>query len=125
MKKKINSSKKIKTRIRKKRRSKKNMLGISHIPRISVFKSIENIDVQAIDDYKSTTILALGTNSKHMKHLICNQNKSAQAYLIGKYFGKMLHRKGIKRMFFDRNGFKYTGRVANLVEGIKSTGLRL
>jgi len=104
---------------------KKFILGSFTIPRISIFRSNTNISVQAVDDYKNYTFLSLGTHSKTVKYFIKEKNRSKQSYLIGYYFGKMLYRKGIKKVLIDRNGFKYIGRVKNLIEGIRKTGLLL
>merc|ERR1711881_347718 len=99
-----------KLRIRRKIRIRKNLFGSYTIPRITIFRSIKNVNIQAINDYKGQTIASLSTVSRHIKYLMTNKNKQEQAYLLGQYFGKVIYRKGITRAVCDRNGFSYTGR---------------
>lgn len=115
----------MKKKIKLKKYKKKIILGSSTIPRVSIFRSTNNISIQAVDDYKNCTFLSLGTHSKKVKYLVKEKNRNKQSYLIGYYFGKMLYRKGIKKISIDRNGFKYIGRVKNLIEGIRKAGLLL
>jgi len=125
MKKKNNISFKRQLRINRKRHIRKNIFGSQNIPRISIFRSIKHIFVQAINDYKSSTIESLGTFSKKIKYIIRNKKRSFQAYIIGRYFGKILYRKGIRRIAIDRNGFKYIGRIKYLIDGLRLSGLHV
>lgn len=111
------------TKLRRKKHIRKYISGSKEYPRLSVFRSIKNISIQIIDDEARTTILALSSFSKCMKQFLIGHNKSKTAFIIGKEVGKLLIEQGINKVAFDRNGFKYTGRVAKLADGIRSTGI--
>lgn len=111
------------SRLRRKKHIRKKVFGSEIYPRLSVFRSLKNIYIQAIDDYKSVTILSLGSLSKSIKIINKKNNKSEIAFLVGKFFGMSLLKKGINKASFDRNGFKYTGRIEKLVEGMKIVGV--
>lgn len=107
----------------RKQNVKKNMFGTKIKPRLSVFRSIKNIYIQAIDDESRSIILSLGSFSKYINLGQNNYNKSKIAFIVGKIFGSLLIKKGINKGIFDRNGLKYTGRLAKLAEGIRSSGI--
>jgi large subunit ribosomal protein L18 len=104
----------------RKQHIRKIIKGTGLVPRLSVFKSLKNIYIQAINDNAGQTIVALNSlSSKIMK----SGNKTEISYSIGKIFGDLLIKNGIKKAIFDRNGLKYTGRIAMLAKGIRDSGL--
>ena len=100
-------------RVRNKLRSKGVM------PRISVFRSNNNIYVQAIDDLTSSTLVSFSSLS--LKEV--SGDKKNVAKRVGLEFGKLAKEKAINNVFFDRGRYKYHGRVAALVDGLREAGL--
>lgn len=105
--------------LRRKKSIKKNIFGSDNMPRVSIFRSINHLNLQIINDYKSLTIMSFGTYSKNIKYILYNRTKCEQSFIIGKYFSRILYRKGIKKILFDRNGHKYKGRITKLIQGIR------
>lgn len=106
-------------RLRRKRNIRKNIYGTKEKPRLSVFRSADNIYIQAVDDETGNTIASLSTlNAEVKKEVIYGGNIKA-AEIIGKLFNKVLIEKGIKAIVFDRNGYLFHGRVKALADQIK------
>ena len=103
----------IKYRIRQK--------NISSHPRLVVYRSNTNIYAQLVDDEKNATVLSASSIDKSLKKLI---DKAAHKIEISKIVGESLAEKikdaNIERIIFDRNGYKYHGRVKALTEAIRS-----
>lgn len=106
--------------IRRKRRTRANINGTASKPRVSVFRSLAHISVQAIDDVKATTLLA--ASDKEIK--ATKKNKTDIAALVGEAFGKKLADKKIKNIIFDKGAYKYHGRVKALADGIRKQGIK-
>ena len=107
-------------RINRKIRIRKKISGTPSVPRLAVFKSNNNIYVQAIDDLNQVTLASASTLSKEMK----SQNLSNEsAKLVGELLGEKLKNLKIKSAVFDRGGYIYHGRVRSLAEGIREKGI--
>ena len=106
----------IKYRIRKKVR------GTAECPRLCVYRSLNHIYVQVIDDAAAETLVAAGSNEKGFPTQR-GQNKQA-AIELGKIVAARGLEKGIEQVVFDRNGFKYHGRVRALAEAAREGGLK-
>ena len=104
------------TRLKKKIRTKIN--GTSERPRLSVFRSNSYIYAQLIDDTKSTTIASASDMA------IKAGNKTEKAKAVGLEIAQKAIAKKIKAVVFDRNGFKYTGRVKSLADSAREGGLK-
>lgn len=115
-------SKKSTRRIKRKRHIRKIIFGTKLFPRLSVFRSIKNIYIQAINDDKGKTIISLNSVSKTLE-INEKDNKSTKAFKVGKKFGNLLIQKGIHRASFDRNGFTYSGRISKLADGVRESGV--
>ncbi|MEK7209327.1 MAG: 50S ribosomal protein L18 [Patescibacteria group bacterium] len=110
-------------RIKRHKRVRARIIGADQRPRLSVFRSARHIYAQVIDDVKGETMTQFNDsllNPKENKKTV----KSERAKLVGKYLGKILAEKGIKKIVFDRGGYKYHGRVKALAEGLRETGIR-
>lgn len=97
--------------------------GTKECPRLSVFRSSQHIYVQLIDDSKDHTLAAasdLVLDEKIKKQ----KNKSEIARLIGQDLAQKAIGLGIKKVVFDRGGYKYHGRVKALAEGAREVGLK-
>ena len=123
--------KKNKSRIRTKFRIRKKISGVESRPRLSVFKSSKHIYAQVIDDEKGSTVLFCSTTSKDfsLDGLKDNPKVStkciASAKKVGLILGKNCLSKNIDMLVFDRNGFKYTGRIKALADGIRESGVQV
>lgn len=108
------------TRLKEKIRAKVN--GTAELPRLSVFRSNKFIYGQIIDDQKGATIVAI-SDIKTKKKTKEAGAKRASARLMGSEIAKSAVAKGIKKVVFDRNGFKYTGRMKEFADGAREGGL--
>ena len=111
------ANKKLEKRIRLKKKIRTKVSGTSECPRLSVFRSNSTIYAQAIDDTKGVTIVS--SSDLTLK----TGTKTERAVSVGNEIAKSLVTKGIKKVVFDRNGFKYTGRVKALADGARTSGL--
>ena len=111
-------NKKVEKRIRLKKKIRTKIIGVAKIPRLSVFRSNNYIYAQIIDDTKGIT-LASSSDLKLKKG-----TKTERASAIGEEVAKKAIEKGIKKCVFDRNGFKYTGRIKELADSARKAGLK-
>lgn len=111
---------------RKKRqlRIRKRVKGTPEKPRLNVYKSLENIFVQVIDDVNQVTIASASTIDKELKSEIKNGGNSEAAKIVGKKIGERLLNKGIENVVFDRGGYLYTGRIKALADAARESGLK-
>ena len=112
------SQKKTQKRKRLKAKIRTKIFGTSATPRLSVFRSNTFIYAQLIDDENGVT-LASASDVKIKKG-----TKVERATQVGEDLAKNAIAKGISKIVFDRNGFKYTGRVLSLAEGARKGGLQ-
>ncbi len=122
LKKKITKNKLL--RNRRKISIRKKISGTKEKPRISVYRSLKHIYAQVIDDVSEHTLVSASTLQPEFKEQKKDKMKSAeQAFLIGKILAQKCNERNIKNVCFDRNGFKYHGRVKALAEGARKGGL--
>jgi len=105
------------------RRVRGKVKGTAESPRISVYRSLTNIYAQLIDDEKGVTLATASTLDKAIKGTLEGKDKKEQAFAVGELLAKKAAEKGIKKAVFDRGGYLYTGRVANLADGARKGGL--
>ena len=92
--------------------------------RLSVFRSNSNIYAQLIDDNKHSTILSFSSLDKGLKKKNSNNGGSIKAAeTVGSIIAKKAIEKGIKKVYFDRGGYLYHGRVKALAEAARKEGL--
>lgn len=109
----------LKKRLKNRARLRKKIAGLSHCPRLSVFRSGRHIYAQLIDDDKGETIVA--SSSLKMKG---KKTRNAVAEEVGKAVAKAALAKKVKSAVFDRGGFIYHGRIKALAEGARVAGLK-
>ena len=110
-------------RQRIKYRIRKRLSGSGDRPRMTVFRSNKQIYVQLVDDLTGNT---LGAASSKEKEIASQKvNKIEQAKLVGKRIAEVAKEKGIETVVFDRNGYLYHGRVKNLADAARESGLKL
>ena len=114
--------KKMYLRARRKATIRKKVEGSQERPRLSVYRSLNHIYAQVIDDTTSKTIVAASTLSPELKD--GKGKKKDQAKEVGKLIAKKCQEKKIDAVVFDRNGFMYHGRIAAVAEGAREGGLK-
>ena len=102
-------------------RSRKQVHGTESKTRLCVYRSLSEIYAQLIDDDNGKTIMAVSSMSKENKAL--EGTKSEICRLVGMQLGEKAKAKGITSVIFDRNGFRYHGRVKALADGAREAGL--
>ena len=97
--------------------------GTMERPRLNVFRSLNNIYAQVIDDVKGVTLASASTMDKTIAKSIEGKTKQEAAFIVGQAVAKNAMSKGIKTVVFDRAGYQYTGRVKALADGARDAGL--
>ena len=104
-------------------RVRKKISGTPEMPRLSVYRSNKHIQAQIIDDTKGVTLVSASTLDASLKGQLDEVDKKVAAKLVGKLIGERAVQAGIKTVVFDRGGYVYTGRVAEVAEGAREAGL--
>ncbi len=112
-----------KKRTRRHGRVRKKISGTAERPRLNVFRSLNQIYVQVIDDERGHTITAVSTLEQAIQSKLKGLNKTEQAALVGQEVAKKAKKEGIKEVVFDRGGFRYHGRIKALAEAAREAGL--
>ena len=110
-------------RIRRHARVRAKVSGTDERPRLSVFRSLNHIYAQIIDDQKGQTIVAASTLDSEISGDMSGKAKKSQAEIVGQTVAKRAKEKGIQQVVFDRGGYKYIGRVQALADGARKEGL--
>ena len=110
-------------RLRRHTRVRKKISGTAETPRLSVYRSLNHIYVQVIDDVKGVTLCSASTMEKEVKGEIKDKPKTEAAKLVGKKVAERALKKGVKTVVFDRGGYLYTGRVQAVADGAREAGL--
>lgn len=97
--------------------------GTTERPRLNVFRSLNNIYAQVIDDTKGITLAQSSTMDKTIVKSIEGKTKQEAAFIVGQAVAKNAMAKGITKVVFDRAGYQYTGRVKALADGARDAGL--
>lgn len=104
-------------------RVRKKISGTSERPRLNVFRSLNQIYCQIIDDTKGITLLSASSLDKAISDKIAGKTKQEVSFIVGETIAKKAVKKGIKTVVFDRAGYIYTGRVKALADGARNGGL--
>ncbi|MDD5458432.1 MAG: 50S ribosomal protein L18 [Phycisphaerae bacterium] len=108
---------------RRKNYVRSKVFGTPERPRLSVFRSNRHLYVQVIDDVAGVTLASVGTLDKGLRGQIGSANNKKTAEIVGEAIAKQAMKVGIKAICFDRNGYKYHGRVKALADAARKTGL--
>jgi large subunit ribosomal protein L18 len=98
-------------------------VGTAGRPRLSVFRSLNHIYAQVIDDSTGQTLVSMSTLDPQVRSNIDRMRKSEKAELVGTLLAEKVLGKGIKQVVFDRGGYMYHGRVKALAEAARKGGL--
>lgn len=105
-------------------RVRNKVSGTAAAPRLCVYRSLNHIYAQIIDDTVGNTLVEASTLDKAIKADLAGKTKSEEAKLVGELLAKKALEKGIETVVFDRGGYLYTGRVASLADGAREGGLK-
>ena len=110
--------------LKKRVRTKLSLGTLGQYPRLVVFKSNKHIYGQLIDDNTQKTLLSSSTNDKDLaKDLTSDSTKVEKSKLVGYSLAKKIKSKKIDKIIYDRNGYRYHGRVKALAEAIREKGI--
>ena len=104
-------------------RVRKKISGTPACPRLCVYRSLKHIYAQIIDDEAGNTLVAASTVEKDIAAKVAQMPKKEAGKVVGQVVAERALAKGIKQVVFDRGGYIYTGRVAELAAGAREGGL--
>ena len=116
-------------RQRRHARVRKSITGTAEMPRMNVYRSLNHIYVQIIDDRAGNakggvTLAAASTMDKAVKEKIQGLSKTDAAKVVGLAVAEKAMAKGVETVVFDRGGYLYTGRVKAVADGAREAGLK-
>ena len=111
-------------RYRRHNRVRQKVSGNEARPRLCVFRSLNHIYAQVIDDSRGHTLAAASSLDAEVADSTAGKTKSGKAEIVGSLLAKRAGEKGIKQVAFDRNGCKYHGRIKALAEAARKGGLK-
>ena len=112
-------------RIKRHYRIRNKVSGTALRPRLAVFRSNKHIYAQVIDDIAGNTLVAASTMEAEIASKVEHTSTVEAAKAVGEAIAKKAMDKGITEVVFDRGGYLYTGRVAEVAEGARAAGLKL
>ena len=110
-------------RTRRHERIRRRIFGTAERPRLNVFRSLQHIYAQVIDDDLGYTMVAASTLDPDLREQLVGLNKSQQAARVGQLVAQRALVRGLKLVVFDRGGYAYHGRVQALADGAREAGL--
>jgi large subunit ribosomal protein L18 len=111
-------------RLKRHARVRKKVSGTAACPRLSVYRSLNHIYAQIIDDDAKVTLAAASTMEKDIAKEVEGKTKKEAAKIVGMKLAEKAKAKGIEEVVFDRGGYLYTGRVQCLADGAREAGLK-
>ena len=111
-------------RYQRHRRLRAKVEGTTSRPRLCVFRSLNHIYAQIVDDSRGHTLISASTIDPEIKGEVDGKEKRNQAEMVGSLVAKRALSKKIKQVVFDRGGYKYHGRVKSLAEAARHEGLK-
>jgi large subunit ribosomal protein L18 len=121
----MKSSKKSRSaaRVRRHARVRKKIFGTAEIPRLNVYRSSAEFYAQVIDDNAGHTLISASSIDQELRPQMAGLKKSEKAHIVGKTLAERAKEKGIKKVVFDRGGYRYSGRVKAFANGARENGL--
>lgn len=111
------------SRKRRHRRVRRKIEGTTARPRLNVFRSLNHIYAQVIDDTAGTTLVSASSLEPVLQDALDGKSKVEQAKEVGKKLAERAQAEGIEQVIFDRGGYRYHGRVKALAEASREGGL--
>ncbi len=112
-----------KARERRRTHVRLKVLGTPERPRLNVYRSLNRIYAQIIDDSVGHTLVSASTIDREIEGQIAGMARTAQAEVVGRVVAERALAKGVQKVVFDRAGYKYHGRVKALAEAARKAGL--
>lgn len=113
------------SRLRSKTRIRNKISGTPEMPRLTVYRSLNHVYAQIIDDTTGNTLVAASTKSKELLDEVKNsKGKISKSKLVGSLVAKKALEKKISSVVFDRNGYRYHGRIQAIADGAREAGLK-
>lgn len=110
-------------RIRRHVRVRKQVLGTPERPRLAVFRSLNHIYAQIIDDIAGNTLVSASTIDREIRTAVAGKPKIEEAKIVGKFIADRAKQAGVAKVVFDRGGNRYQGRVKALADAAREAGL--
>jgi large subunit ribosomal protein L18 len=110
-------------RERRHQRVRKHISGTLERPRLNVYRSLNEIYGQIIDDVAGHTLVSASTIDREVRPLVQGKNKTEQARVVGELLARRALDKGIKQVVFDRGGWAFHGRIQALADAAREEGL--
>ena len=110
-------------RVKRHVRLRHDLAGTTQRPRLCVYRSLNHIYAQIIDDVKGVTLVSCNTTQKDVQAKVKDMTNKEQAKYVGEQIAKLAKKKKITEVVFDRGGYLYTGRVKELADGARAAGL--
>jgi large subunit ribosomal protein L18 len=120
----INKQTKNSMRQSRQRRVRSKITGTAERPRLNVYRSLNNMYAQIIDDTTGTTLVSASTLEADIKSQVSGTGNKEAAKVVGETVAKRAIEKGIDTVVFDRAGYLYHGRVKELADGARAAGLK-
>jgi len=114
---------KLEARKRRKASIRKKLKGTPERPRLTVFRSSRHIYAQIVDDESNKVVVTASTRGKSDQEAIAGLNKVDQAKKVGALVAEKAKGAGVEAVVFDRNGYRYHGRVLALAKAAREAGL--
>lgn len=105
-------------------RVRKNIRGTSTCPRLCVYRSLNEIYAQVIDDDAGDTLFSASSIDGQLRSKMSGLKKTEQAHIVGKTLAERAKKYKIETVIFDRSGYRYIGRVKALADGAREGGLK-
>jgi large subunit ribosomal protein L18 len=115
---------KMKRRRRRHLHVRHKVSGTPERPRLSVYRSLEHVYAQIVDDTVGRTLAAVSTLTPEVRQQAAKTGNKAAAALVGRRIAQVAIERGITQVAFDRGAFKYHGRVKELAEAARKGGLK-
>jgi large subunit ribosomal protein L18 len=113
-----------KARLHRHQRVRKNIFGVAEKPRLCVYRSLNDIYAQIIDDEKGVTLVSSSSIDHEIRKNVQKLSKTDQAVAVGKNLAERAKAKKITQVVFDRGGYQYMGRVKALADAAREAGLK-
>lgn len=108
---------------RRHKRIRKKVFGTPERPRLSIYRSLNNVYAQIIDDSHGNTIVSASTLDKELSVLKGHKGNISSAKKVGELVAQRALAKGLKKVVFDRGGYIYHGQVKALADSAREAGL--
>ena len=111
------------SRIRRHTRVRAKVSGSPERPRLCIFRSLNHIYAQVIDDIAGRTLAAASSTETELAGKSKGKNKKETADLVGSLIAERASKNGVKQVVFDRGGYQYHGRIKALADAARKAGL--